>query len=216
MKLKAVVFDFDYTLGDSTDGIVLSVNYGLENLGHEQKSVEEIRRTIGLSLGETYRVLTGREDAKEAEQFACFFKEQADRVMAESAKLYEGVKHMLADLQKQCKTAIVTTKFHYRIEQILGKYDANALVDLIVGAEDVKAEKPSPEGLLYVLQQLGLEKDEVLYVGDSVVDAKTARNADVAFAAVLTGTTGREVFEAYDCLYIGETVADVYEYITKE
>ena len=31
---KAIIFDFDYTLGDSTKGIVLSINYALERLGH--------------------------------------------------------------------------------------------------------------------------------------------------------------------------------------
>ena len=39
--LKAIIFDFDYTLGDSTNGIVLSVNYALEKLGFKRKDKEE-------------------------------------------------------------------------------------------------------------------------------------------------------------------------------
>lgn len=39
----------------------------------------------------------------------------------------------------------MTTKFHYRIEQILNRFRAEDVVDLIVGAEDVKTEKPNPE-----------------------------------------------------------------------
>lgn len=74
--IKAVIFDFDYTLGDSTNGIVLSVNYALEQLGHSVRDVAEIRKTIGLSLKETYLVLTSRRDLDEAEQFAGLFRKK--------------------------------------------------------------------------------------------------------------------------------------------
>ena len=52
MKYKAVIFDFDYTLGDCTEGIAASVNHGLKKLGYEAGELEDIRKTIGLSLKE--------------------------------------------------------------------------------------------------------------------------------------------------------------------
>lgn len=207
---KVIVFDFDYTLGDSTNGIVLSINYALEQLGYRPKSTDEIKKTIGLSLKDTYFHLTGNENLQEAEQFAKFFKEKADKVMVENTSLYEGVKDTLTNLRDNgyiC--AIVTTKFHYRIEQILNKHNASDLIDVIVGAEDVKIEKPNPEGLLWLIDYLGVEKTDILYIGDSVVDTKTAENAKVKFAAVLTGTTSRADFENYSNIYIGENVPDV-------
>lgn len=212
--LKAVIFDFDYTLGDSTNGIALSINYALENLGYASQKLSDIKKTIGLSLKETYITLTENDDLEEAEQFAKLFKEKADEVMVSNTELYSGVKDTLTRLkERDIKTAIVTSKFHYRIEQILTKFNANDLIDIIVGAEDVKASKPNPEGLLWTLEHLGLKKEEVLYVGDSYVDAKAAENADVGFAAVLTGTTTREEFSNYNCMYIGEDIKDVYNYI---
>lgn len=57
MKYNGLIFDFDYTLGDSTEGIFASVNYALERLGHPQADREAVRKTIGLHLEETYRVL---------------------------------------------------------------------------------------------------------------------------------------------------------------
>lgn len=212
--LKAVIFDFDYTLGDSTNGIALSINYALENLGYASQKLSDIKKTIGLSLKETYITLIENDDLEEAEQFAKLFKEKADEVMVSNTELYSGVKDTLTRLkERDIKTAIVTSKFHYRIEQILTKFNANDLIDIIVGAEDVKASKPNPEGLLWTLEHLGLKKEEVLYVGDSYVDAKAAENADVGFAAVLTGTTTREEFSNYNCMYIGEDIKDVYNYI---
>lgn len=215
--IKAVIFDFDYTLGDSTNGIVLSVNYALEKLGHSVRDITEIRKTIGLSLKDTYTVLTSVSDPDEADQFAKLFKEKADEVMVVNTELYHGVKDVLKELKnKGYKIGIVTTKFHYRIEQILRKFEANELIDIIVGAEDVKIEKPNPEGLQYIIERMDLKKDSVLYVGDSLVDAQTAENAGVDFAGVLTGTTTRQDFEPYRFSYIGENIRDVvYNFILK-
>lgn len=212
--LKAVIFDFDYTLGDSTNGIALSINYALERLGYKAQKLDAIRKTIGLSLKETFFTLTSSGDESEAEQFARLFKQKADVVMVENTELYAGVKDVLQKLhEKGYRTAIVTTKFHYRIEQILEKFDAVELIDFIVGAEDVKIEKPNPEGLLWTIKQMGLQADEVLYVGDSLVDAKTAQNAKVDFAAVLTGTTTRREFEKHANVFIGGGIEAVYQYI---
>lgn len=208
--VKAVIFDFDYTLGDSTDGIVQCVNYALGRLGLKIKSVAEIRKTIGLSLKDTYRTLTLRQSEEEAVRFSDYFKEKADFVMVENTVLFQGVKKFLQALRQDgYQIGIVTTKFRFRIVQILEKFDAVDLVDLIVGGEDVKCEKPSPEGLLWAIDRFGLAKDEVLYVGDSLVDAKTAKNAQVNFAGVLTGTTTAEDFKNYPSVFIGDTVTNL-------
>ena len=48
MKYKAVIFDFDYTLGDCTEGIAASVNHGLKKMGYEAGELERIRRLLQL------------------------------------------------------------------------------------------------------------------------------------------------------------------------
>lgn len=68
--LKVIIFDFDYTLGDSTNGIALSINYALEQLGYPTRNKDDIKKTIGLSLKETYKTLTSNDNPEEAEQFA--------------------------------------------------------------------------------------------------------------------------------------------------
>lgn len=212
--LKAILFDFDYTLGDSTNGIVLSANYALEKLGLGVKSTEEIRKTIGLSLKDTYSALTMKHNEEEAEQFSKYFREKADLVMVENTELYDGVKEVLQKLQRKgYKIGIVTTKFHYRIEQILNKFHALEFVDLIVGAEDVKIEKPNPEGLLWATDHFQLDRSEILYVGDSLVDAKAAENAQVKFAGVLTGTTTADEFQSHRNVFIGENIREIYDFI---
>ena len=199
MQYQAVIFDFDYTLGDSTEGIVVSANDALEKMGYPMVSREAIRRTIGLSLPETYQVLTGDKEPEKGETFRRYFVEKADEVMTENSELYPDARNILAYLKENgVRVAIVTTKFDYRIEGILKKCQVTEYVSKIVGGNNVSNPKPDPEGTLKVLADWGLAKNEVLYVGDSLVDAKTAQSAGVPFAAVTTGTTTKEDFLPYE------------------
>lgn len=211
---KAFIFDFDYTLGDSTNGIFASVNYALKELGYPEKNIEEVKRTIGLTLKQTYKTLTKKQDEGEAQKFADLFKKKADEVILPNTTLYPDVMDVLQKLKNQGgKIGIVTTKYHYRIDAILEKYSAGSLVDIIVGGDDVKVEKPDPEGLLLAIRRLQLEKNQVLYIGDSLVDARTATNAGVDFAGVLTGTTSKQDFAEYKSEYIGKNIEDIYQFV---
>lgn len=177
---KAVIFDFDYTLGDSTNGIVLSINHALEKLGFRAQDTKTIQRTIGLSLKDTLFELTGIQDEETVLIFTQYFKEKADEVMVDNTRIYEGVLTILKKLRdNKILLGIVTTKYHYRMEQILEKNNVMSVIDVIIGGDDVKNEKPDPEGLLTAIQKLNVSKNQVLYVGDSIVDAKTAQSAGV-------------------------------------
>lgn len=210
MQYKAVIFDFDYTLGDSTEGIISSANYALKKMGYEPAEREEIRKTIGLSLPETYVALTGDKKPEKGEEFRSYFVEKADEIMTGSSDLYPDAREILEYLKQEgVKVAVVTTKFDYRIEGILEKCHAQEYVEMIVGGNNVANPKPDPEGTLLVLQKWNLAKEEVLYVGDSLVDAKTAKSAGVPFAAVTTGTTTAEDFKEYDCVGVFENLSEL-------
>ena len=198
MRYKGLIFDFDYTLGDSTEGIVVCVNYALEQLGYALAERETIRKTIGLHLEETYRVLTGDETETKAAQFSKLFITKADQVMTDCTCFFEGALELLEKWKGQgYQIGIVTTKYHYRIDSILKKYQGAHLIDLIVGGDNVKHPKPDPEGVIQVLAEWNMDKSQVLYVGDSLVDARTAQSAGVDFAGVTTGTTEKEALESY-------------------
>lgn len=211
---KAIVFDFDYTLGDSTEGIIESVNYALTSMGYKAAEREAITKTIGLSLERTFSVLTDCEDMLQAEQFERFFKEKADEVMAPSTRLYDGVPQLLERLRRNGKLiGIVTTKYHYRIEQILKLSGQSGLVDCIVGGDDVKVPKPAPEGLFLATRNMNVKKSEALYIGDSIVDAETAQRACVDFSAVTTGTTAAEDFMCYPHIAVMKSLSELDKYI---
>jgi len=213
MKYKTFFFDFDYTLGDATEGIVECVNYALNQMGLQPKGRDEIRKTVGMTLGDMFSSFTGISDNQTREQFFTHFMSRADMVMTEKTVLIADSIAVLSRLkQSGFKTAVVTTKVRYRIEEILKKYDIEDLLDLIIGLEDVTAPKPSPEGLLKAIDYFGDGKQDVLFIGDSLIDANTANNAGVDFAAVLTGTTAREEFHALPSVFVADTLTEILEF----
>jgi len=185
---KGVLFDFDYTLADSSPGIIDCTQHAFTRLGQRAPAPDAIRRTIGFSLPAMYKTLGGSPGGED--DFCSHFKSRADEVMVQSTTLFSGVAALLEELQaRRLRVGIVSTKYRHRIESVLARDGALGLVQVIVGGEDVQEHKPSPEGLLSALGKLALTPLEALYVGDSMVDVHAARNAGVSFAGVATGTT---------------------------
>ena len=207
MKYKAVIFDFDYTLADATEGIVGSINYALSSCGLPQQERETIRKTIGMTLEEMLEEMTGVRDPDIFAEFERHFLVKADEIMTDNTVLFPHTVGCLEYLRKNgIKAAIVTNKRRKRIEEALEKNGIAGLVALTIGAED-SVPKPDPTGLLRAVDMLSVPSKEVLFVGDSLIDAKTARNANISFMAVTTGTTTREDFEAFPHAAIVENLS---------
>ena len=208
-QFQTVIFDFDYTLADSSRGVVECINSALVRLGLPAVSAEEARRTIGLSLSDTFTHLTGKSTVQ-SDEFARVFVERANEVMTDLAVLLESVPEAVTMLKRQGLTlGIVSTKFRYRIQSILCREGLLDSFDVIVGGEDVSRHKPDPEGVLLVMERLKSSPTDSVYVGDSLVDAETARRARVPFIAVLSGVTPRDAFDGYDVYQILERVSDM-------
>jgi phosphoglycolate phosphatase len=195
---QTILFDFDYTLADSSAGVVECINYALNNLGLPPVPAAQACRTIGLSLPNTFVTLAGPEHQAQSDQFVRLFIERADQIMTDRTILFETTRPAIQKLkQKGMQMGIVSTKFKHRIESILRRENMSAYFDLVIGGKDVTRHKPSPEGLNMALEMLNCAPANALYVGDSLTDAETAQRAGVAFVAVLSGTTPQEEFKPY-------------------
>jgi phosphoglycolate phosphatase len=197
-EILAVIFDFDYTLADSSYGAMECINFALDALNIPPASYEFVCRTIGLSIPETFLSLAGPEHCQESDEFARLFKQRADEVMADRTIIYPTVRPMVKVLkQAEVKLGIVSTKFRYRIEDILNREQILSFFDIIIGGEDVQVHKPDPEGIMTAIERVGVQEQKSLYVGDSVIDAETALRGLVPFVAVLTGVTQKQEFDPY-------------------
>ena len=209
-RFDAILFDFDYTLADSSSAVVECANTALGAMGLPIAGEHDICRTIGLALPETLVRLAGEQHRHRADEFRGHWRRRADQIMVAWTQCFPCVPGALDEL-KQCgfSLGIVSTKYRERIAAVLGREGLAHYFDTIVGGEDVEAFKPDPGGLLAAIERLAVPLERALYVGDSVTDAETARRAGVSFLAVLSGKTAPEEFAAYPNEAVLPSVADL-------
>lgn len=209
-SLRAVLFDFDYTLADSSAGVFECINHALEQMGEPPCDYLACCETIGLTLNLTYNRLTGNVDPDRETEFFRLFIERADKVMVDRTHLYSGVHEMVGRLnQRNIPLAIVSTKFRMRIEGILRRDHLLEAFPVIIGGEDVTRHKPDSQGIELALARLGVSDRKAVYVGDSLVDARAARHGNIPFIAVLSGRTAASDFIAFEPLAVIDSVVDL-------
>jgi phosphoglycolate phosphatase len=209
--MRAVLFDFDFTLADSSGAVVECFAHGFERVGLPAVAPEHVRRTIGLTLGEALRRLHGVEDAERAAAFVAAFRERAEHVMVPGTRWLDRA----LETVERCRaaglaTAICSTKKRSHLEGVLARDGRAALFDAVIGADDVREPKPAPDALHAALARLDVEPERALYVGDHV-DAEAASRAGVAFVAVLSGPSLREEFAARPVRHFAGSVAEIFE-----
>lgn len=197
MQYKAVFFDFDYTLGDGTEAILAGFRYAFSKMGLPEPDDEAVRRTVGMPLEDEYTFLSGDADLENRARFRAFYTEKAGPMQVETAMLCPGARELLDALcQAGIPVGVVSTKKADTLLAILEARGVAPLFASITGGNQVKRPKPDPEGLLSAIAAQGLSPEQVLYCGDTVIDAETAQRAGASFCAVLNGTTSAEDFAA--------------------
>lgn len=192
-NIQAVIFDLDGTLLYTLEDLADSCNEALRFYGYPQRTLDEVRQFVGNGLG----VLTelalpdGKKDPHYDEVLLkmreCYAKNWQNKT-----KPYDGVPEMLSSLTNHgFKCAIVSNKPDAQVKELAQLYFQKD-VHVAVGEREGIRRKPFPDSLNSVMQLLGVNKNYVLYVGDSDVDIKTAANAQVACVSVCWGFKSKE------------------------
>ena len=204
------LFDFDYTLADSSKGITGCFHRTMKAFGLPPAEDAVIERTIGLPMREAVERITGLRGDERVESFLSHYRALADRYMTANTHFYPASLPTLRTLRARgAKIAIISSKTSYRIREAFVRDDAEPLVDFIIGCAEVTELKPSPEGIRLALSRFGLSPADALYTGDSTTDAAAARNAGVAFFGVTHGVTSAGELAAYPHEAIGDTLETV-------
>lgn len=212
MRYKTYLFDFDYTLADSSRGIVTCFRIVLNRHQFIDITDEAIKRTIGKTLEDSFSILTGIKDAEQLAALRKEYTQEAEIHMNVNTFLFPDTLSTLKELKERgAHIGIISTKYRFRILSYLKDYLPEDFFDIVVGGEDVSFPKPSPIGVEYALEHLGSSKEETLYIGDSTVDAETAKHAGVNFAGVLNGMTTAEELQAYPHQYILNNLSDLLD-----
>ena len=201
------LFDFDYTLADSSKGITDCFHSTMAAFGFPPVDDITIERTIGLPMRDAVRHITGLEGDDKIEEFLTHYRALADKTMTAKTFFYPEALTTLRKLRERgAKIAIISSKTSHRIREAFVRDKVEDLIDFIIGCEEVTELKPSPEGIFLALERFAAKPEDALYIGDSTTDAEAAKNAGVAFYGVTHGVTTAEELAEYPHEAIGDTL----------
>jgi phosphoglycolate phosphatase len=214
----AIIFDFDYTLADSSAAIVECFNYAFKSSGLPIVPPEKIYPLIGLSLPESFKILNNITVSDQVEELRGHFRTRGDQIALQMTCLYPETYEIIPALKAQgYRLGIVSTKYEYRIKAVLDREGMTAQFEEIVGGNDVEKHKPDPEGLQLILKRMNLSSEDAAYVGDSVADAMAARSAGIDFIGVLSGVTDRDALAEFNHVRILNSIKELGQiFMTKK
>jgi phosphoglycolate phosphatase len=194
---RLVVFDWDGTLMDSTGQIVAAAMVTIRDLGLPERPPEAVRDIIGLGLREGWHRLFPELDA---DGFAAFVDAYRERFLSpafQTARLFERAAEVVEELaDRGLLLAVATGKSRRGLDRDL---DNSGLVRFIHASRtaDETRSKPDPAMLRELMQQLAVDPESTLMVGDTEWDLEMARRAGVASVGAAYGAHARERLERY-------------------
>lgn len=216
--LKAVVFDMD--------GTITVLSLPLEDMRHDTKAyyiakglpsglldaadgissstakAREYFLNMGMELDQ-WNILENEVDAilSKHEGFA-----------AETAKLLNGTLEVVKKLRLNgYKTAIFTNNGRSSVDKIMEQIPLAEYFDVIQTRHESPQPKPYPNGLWKIASELGVRNDEIVYVGDALIDAAAAERAGIEFWGVATGETPVEVLQKAGASKVFNSLDEIVE-----
>lgn len=112
---------------------------------------------------------------------------------AANAKPIDGALEIVKKIRNAgFKTAILTNNGRPALDKIVKQVPLEDYFDLIFTRHESPKPKPFPDGLLKVATELGVNKSEIVFIGDALIDGTAAQRAGIEFWGVSTGETSAE------------------------
>lgn len=132
--------------------------------------------------------------------------------VADTAVAIDGALEVVSQIRDLgLLTAILTNNGRPAVDRIVGQISLEAYFDLIQTRHESPKPKPFPDGLLKVVDKLGLTPSEVIYVGDAMIDAVASRRAGIEFWGVCTGETEAAILKGSGASRVFHSLEEIYE-----
>lgn len=214
MKYKTLIFDLDGTLLNTLLDLASSVNYAMRECGFNERTTDEIRRFIGNGVAVLIQRSvpdgTSEEEYKKAlDIFKTHYKENSRNKTAP----YDGICDLLRKLKEDgYNLAIVSNKVDFAVKDLRDEFFCG-LIDVAIGDSDATRTKPEPDMVYKAIEELGVDKESCIYIGDTDVDIETARNSGMDCISVSWGFRLRSELEECGATMIADCAEDILKFV---
>ena len=192
--IRTVLFDLDGTLIDSVRLILDSYHHTLAAHGLPPRTDDEWLAGVGTPL--TAQFAAWGHDPDTLQALIATYREYNLKHHDRMVTVYPGVVDVVRTLKEEgVATGLVTSKNRTGAVRGLTLVRLEALMDVLVCADEVENPKPHPEPVEKAVRLLDADPEATVYVGDSIHDMHSGRAAGVRTAAVLWGPFGRSHLE---------------------
>lgn len=214
---KAVIFDLDGTLTNTLKSIQISANTAIGAYGFPPYEAERYRYFVGNGASELIRqclIYAGDKDLSYFDRVMKKYEEVFEKYCMYEVHPYEGIRELLSDLkEKGIFLAVNSNKAQDRTEDVVRTIFGEDCFDMMVGQCEERPRKPAPDGVLYILEKLGITCEEALYLGDTSTDMQTGKAAGVFTLGALWGFRDRRELEENHADAIIETPKELLNYL---
>jgi phosphoglycolate phosphatase len=170
-------------------------NTVLANNGFPTHEIDQYRMFIGSGITVLMERALPKDqrDPETAAHLADEFQEEYGRNGNAYTKPYPGVADMLNALQaRHMKLAVLSNKPHEFTQQCVNEFLSRWTFQVVLGNNDTLPPKPDPTGALQIAGKWNLSPSQILYLGDSDIDMRTAKAAGMFPVGALWGFRSKE------------------------
>jgi phosphoglycolate phosphatase len=195
---KACIFDLDGTLINSLEDLADSCNYALEQMGFGVHKVQAYRHFVGngaVWLIENI-VPQGSRTPSILNKTLEIYQSRYGEHYLDKTKPYNGVPELLQELKaKGIKLAVVSNKPDDATKKIVFELFGEKIFDAVIGQREGVPRKPHPQGALNACEQIKMQPQQCVFLGDSAVDMQTGISAGMFPVGALWGFRDCEELE---------------------
>ena len=215
---RLIIFDLDGTLLNTIADLAQSTNHALHVLGYPTHEESAYNFMVGNGINKLFeRALPEGEKSEEnVLRVRTEFIPYYDVHNADKSRPYPGISGLLEQLQaKGLHIAVASNKYQAATEKLIAHYFPGIRFLAVFGQREGVNVKPDPTIVEDILAITKVEKESVLYVGDSGVDMQTALNAGVTSCGVTWGFRPRTELESFHPNYIVDKAGDILSLINQ-
>lgn len=213
-RFELIIFDWDGTLSDSV-GLITDLmiqSFLLHNISPPSRM--EVADILGIKLSEAFKILLKEKDQNASELIFNSYIELYNQ-SSNKVKLFDGVELGIKELHRYgYKIAIATGGGRNYLDSCLAQTSIKDFINVTKTSDDCFS-KPHPQMCNEILNELIIEPEKSIVIGDSIHDLQMAKNAGISSLAVTYGAHKQDSLSVYDALDYMDDANMVFDWIRR-